>query len=142
MRNPNYQVFLQIPALDYPPLLIYKELGKDLAAGRVRFVLFRYPSSGDNLNPRLTFAAHDRYYVDFMNRATRVRKIAALEELLADGKPTIVILLPLTDIEQFRRRIQPQPDRTALVPSAVYPYPVLTYNHAESKLVAICTRGK
>jgi hypothetical protein len=123
--------FHKAPAHGYPPLSVYRHAEDDLAAGRVRFVLYRFPDATERLDRTLGFTAHDRYYLDRMPHALIVRSSPKLNKLLADGTPTIVILPPLTPREEWLRDVERPPDRAGAVQSDLFAYPVLTFHGAK-----------
>ncbi len=128
--------FLYAQRWEYPALLLHKTMEADLTSGNARLMLYRFPATINQLDRSLGFTAHDRYYVDRMPHAVVVRSVPELNQLLADGKPTVVVLPPKRGFaEQLTAEgLQPTPDRSLLVHSELFGYTVLTFHDAEAKL--------
>lgn len=105
-------------------MAIYERFRPELEQQHCRFVLC-------NLKSSLNF--EDVYYPRYMPLAERVDTTQELNRVLADGKPTIVLLPP---------RIYPQPPLAELHPElrveenpfAVYVYQILTFHGAGDEL--------
>jgi 4-amino-4-deoxy-L-arabinose transferase-like glycosyltransferase len=123
--------WLTAPRFDYPPFAAYRQLEPDLAAGRAQLVLYRYPDGTGRLDRKLGFTAHDRYYQDRMPHATLARDAAELNRLLTEGRPTVVLLPPLTPREEWLRDVALPPERAFAMSSDLFAYPVLTYHGAK-----------
>jgi hypothetical protein len=124
---------MAVPRFGYTPLVIHQKAEEDLAAGRVRLILYQFPANAERLDRKLGFTAHDRYYLDRMPHARIVRNAPKLNKLLAQCEPTVVILPPLTPREQWLRDVEYPPDRAEAMQSDLFAYPVLTFHGAKVK---------
>jgi hypothetical protein len=80
-------------------------------------------------------AAHDIYYLGRLPHAKYADSPAELNALLADGKPTVVILPPSMPPEQLTAgALAIAPDRSFYVLSDLFTYPVLIFQGAEQQL--------
>ena len=120
---------------DYPAVRFHRALETELVAGDARLVLYAFPGDRDTLDRKLGVAAHDMYYPATLPHALRVTTIADLNRTLADGKPTVVILPPLLTSERLLKAgLTAIPERSLMVRSDLFPYPVLLFHGAETKL--------
>jgi 4-amino-4-deoxy-L-arabinose transferase-like glycosyltransferase len=133
----------------HPPVGIYERLESGLAEGRCRFVLFDIgsPVRGVSSSGRGMTNFEDLYYGRRMPLADWVSNVEDLKRLLEDGKPTIVLLPPLTSL--------PQPRLEGLTPETriednlwpAYTYPTLTFHGAAAEfsageLIRLCRAGE
>jgi hypothetical protein len=127
--------FLRVPRAEYPALRLYRATEAELKDGNARLVLYNFPITVRRLDHKLGFNAHDLYYLGRMPVVVHVDSIAALNRLLADGKPTVVVLPPHKPTEQtVKDGLGIAPDRALLVRSDLFAYPVMTFHQAEAKL--------
>jgi hypothetical protein len=120
---------------DYPVTVLYKAAETEFAAGNARLVLYRYPTRIAQLDRALGFTAHDLYYVNRLQHVAHVTNVKELNALLADGKPTVLMLSPATPAEQFvTAKLLVAPDRCLLARSDLFCYPVLLFHQVEAKL--------
>lgn len=116
------------PAWRHPPVGIYERIAPELAQRRCHFVLFDFPSA-QRLpwwdRPLRNF--EDLYYADRMPLADRIWDVEQLKTLLEDGKPTLVVLPPITEpqpqLAGLRSELRVQEN-----PWPSYTYPVLTFH--------------
>jgi 4-amino-4-deoxy-L-arabinose transferase-like glycosyltransferase len=125
---------LRRPPWTHPPVAIYERFAPELAQGTCRIVLFDFPKvDGTSATGRDADNFEDLYYLRRMPLADRVQDVRELNCLLEDGKPTVVILPPLT---------APQPDLGGLCPDVrieengwrSYTYPVLSFHGAAASV--------
>jgi 4-amino-4-deoxy-L-arabinose transferase-like glycosyltransferase len=120
---------------DYPVTVVDKAAEAEFASGKGRLVLYRYPTCVAELDRALGFTAHDLYYVNRVQHAVHITTVAELNKLLADGKPTILMLPPAVQAEQFvKSELLVSADRYLLARSDLFGYPVLLFHQAEVKL--------
>jgi hypothetical protein len=126
---------LEAERFGYPAQRIHQTAEPALATGEARLVLYTFPSPAEQLNRKVRLGPHDRYYPTILPHALRVGSVAELNRLLADGKPTVVVLPPLVPAEQLQTEgLQPAPDTARMLRSDLLPYPVLTFHGAETRL--------
>lgn len=132
---------LRRPVRPYPPLVLYRAAESELASGRAKLLLYRFPDDRDVPDARLGLTPGDAFYLRQMPHAVRVPTVSDLNRELAAGLPTIVVLPPHLTPEQLREAgCSHVPDRVAVLqsgmlkPPVLYPFPVLLYHGAESGL--------
>ena len=127
--------FLKANRAEYPALRLYHATEADLIAGDGRLVLFNFPVTIERLDRNLGFTAHDLYYLARMPAVVHVSSMEELNRLLADGKPTVLMLPPQkTTEEKVKAGLRIAPDHSLLTRSELFAYPVMTFNQAEAKL--------
>jgi hypothetical protein len=124
---------LQAERWEHPLLLVYKQIEPELSAGRVRMLLYRYPLPGEPLtNPERRFFPSERIYVLRVPLAPVVKSVEELNQLLADGVPTVVFLHHRkTPALLAAEGLQYVPDAYVSLPSANrVPYPFVSFHGA------------
>lgn len=125
---------LRRPPHEYPPETFHIAAADDLAAGRARLILYRFPTGTDQLDRAWRFTATERYYCQFrLPHATRVFSIEEMNALLADGTPAVVVLPPAGVAEDVVSGGLRPPESRLRVDSRVMAYDVLGYNGADSR---------
>jgi hypothetical protein len=120
---------LRTPRLGYPPLLVHRAAESDLAAGRVRLVLFDFPRGVGVLDRELGFVPADRTYGFHLPHAVVVRTVPELDALLADGTPTALFLPPnLHACRLAERGLTHAPEACIGVQSDCHAYPLATFH--------------
>jgi len=127
---------LKAPVPEYFPQRLYETLEDDVRSGRVRIVLYEFPRSTEsNLEVKERgFVAHDRYYRPTLRLAVDVWSAAELNQLLADGKPTVLLLAPRTSFGRIRELGVLPADRSRLGRANLDWYPVVTFHNADAIL--------
>lgn len=123
------------PLWVHPPVGIYQRMLPDLAQGDCRFVLYDFPTAdGVTASGGLYGNFEDLHYPARMPLADQVRDPGALTRLLADGKPTVVVLPQLTRPQPDLDGLQPE-ERIEQNPWRFYTYPVLTFHGAAGRFL-------
>lgn len=77
----------------YAPYVVHKAAAQDLAADRVRLVMYQYPGIGDRrIRYDLGLTPAERIYPALMPHAIWIDNPGKLERVLAEGKPTVVFI--------------------------------------------------
>lgn len=125
------------PAWVHPPVGVYERVTPELAEGRCRFVLYDFPSpSGATASGRALANYEDLYYPPRMPLADRVGNLDELSRLLRDGRPTIVVLPPVTTGPVPCEGLNPDV-RIENNPYRFQTYPVLTFHGATAIVPAV-----
>jgi hypothetical protein len=124
---------MRVPRFDHPVVRLSAAMESDLSTGRSRLILYKFPPPVDLGDFTLGFSFHDHYYVPRVRSAVHARSVEELRALLADGTPAVVVLPPLLPADQLIGALPTLPDRSFLVRSSAYPYPVLTVHGVEQK---------
>ena len=122
------------PAWVHPTLGIYQRLAPEIEQQRCRLVLLGFPPA-DRACPIQTWNFEDLYYAPHMPLADRARDVKELTGLLEDGRPTIVLLPPLTVPQPLLPGLYPEL-RVEDNPLRFYTYPVLAFHGAAARLRA------
>lgn len=122
---------------DYPPLLVERAAEPGLRGGEGTLVLFRFPAAIEDPVPgELGFGIPDRFYTTRLSHVRHVSNRTQLNAVLAEGKPTVVVLPPegVKTSDLVRKGLVAVPDRAVRIRAWHLRYPVVVFNRAEERL--------
>jgi 4-amino-4-deoxy-L-arabinose transferase-like glycosyltransferase len=125
----------RLPQWEYPPLVLHRVVESEVLAGQAHFVLYQYPRfpNADRLNSKQGFGTIDGFYIPRLTHAERVKKLEGIERVLADGKPTLVVLPPRYPLNELASIwFATHPDRIIRLRTERFYYTVLVYHGAEA----------